>query len=49
MGGLVALLVSAQVVDYEGSAFRFVSRYVSLFSMHLLFWFAFNMIIQVHV
>jgi hypothetical protein len=47
IGGLVALLVVAQLVDYEGSAFRFVSRSVSLFSIPLLVWFAFNMIIQV--
>jgi hypothetical protein len=46
-GGLVVLLIAAQIVDFEGSAFKSISRYVNVFCIPLLIWFAFNMIIQV--
>jgi hypothetical protein len=47
MGGLVALLIAAQLVDYEGSPLRSISRYVNVFAVPLLIWFGFNMIIQI--
>jgi hypothetical protein len=45
--GLLALLVVAQLVDYEESALKLVGRYVKIFSIPLLIWFAFSMIIQI--
>jgi hypothetical protein len=45
--GLMALLMISQLLDYEGSKFKFISRQVNLFSIPLMVWFAFNMIIQV--
>jgi len=47
MGGLLALLVAAQIVDYEGSGLRSISRYVNIFSIPLIIWFAFSMIVQI--
>jgi|WetSurMetagenome_2_1015567.scaffolds.fasta_scaffold219373_2 hypothetical protein len=46
-GGLIVLLIAAQIVDYEGSALKAISRYVNVFCIPLLIWFAFNMIIQI--
>jgi hypothetical protein len=45
--GLVILLVVAQLVDYEGSRLKNLSRVVTIFSTPLLVWFAFNILIQI--
>lgn len=47
MGGLVALLIAAQLVDYEGSPFKRISHIVTIFSTPLLVWFSFDIIIQI--
>lgn len=45
--GMLVLLVSALLTDYQGSPLKMVSRYVMVFSAPLLVWFAFNMIVKV--
>lgn len=47
IGGLALLLIISQLVDYEGSALKSLTRYAILFSTPLIIWFAFNIIIRV--